>query len=232
MGVVRFLRSHSPLVGGHSHRDARHGSVRIGRGVKLGSAILRGRNSIGDHSELSGDITIGYASTLGTGCILRGSVTVGNYCQFGPRVSLFSRNHPFDYVTTYVNMALLDGLMKSLQVQVPIAVENDVWIGCGAVVTKGVTVRNGAVVGANSVVTDDVPEYAIVAGNPARIIRKRFDDRIIELLLELRWWDLTVEQLGDLRELFTVNMVQEQDRALDLLHGLKERMMRRTGEPT
>jgi len=185
--------------------------------VRLGDAVLLGDNSIGKYTTLDGNIEIGYASTLDEQCILRGNVTIGRYCQFGPRVSLLANNHPAEYITTYSNRRLLDGIMKGKGRQIPIRVENDVWIGCGAIILKGVTVKSGAVIGAGSIVTHDVDNYTIVAGNPARVLRKRFGDRIISLLLELQWWDLTLEELEGYRELFTINMAEEPERAVELL---------------
>lgn len=67
-------------------------------------------------------------------------------------------------------------------------VGSDVWIAAGAVVTRGVTIGDGAVIGANSVVTKDVPPYAVVVGAPAKIIKYRFSDEVVQRLLELRWW--------------------------------------------
>lgn len=74
-------------------------------------------------------------------------------------------------------------------------VGNDVWIGCGATILPGVTIGDGAVIGSLSVVASDVPPYAIVGGNPARVIRHRFDDATIARLLELRWWDWEIERI-------------------------------------
>lgn len=74
-------------------------------------------------------------------------------------------------------------------------VGNDVWIGAGATVMPGVTIGHGAVIGACSVVTSDVEPYSIVGGNPARLIRKRFDERTIARLLEICWWNWPVEKV-------------------------------------
>jgi len=77
-------------------------------------------------------------------------------------------------------------------------VGNDVWIGQNAVILPGVHIGDGAIIGANSVVGSDVEPYTIVAGNPAKPIRKRFDDELIALLAEFKWWDLPVEEINKL----------------------------------
>lgn len=76
-----------------------------------------------------------------------------------------------------------------------INIGNDVWIGRGATVLPGVSIGHGAVVGADAVVTRDVPPYAIVAGNPARVIRFRFSEATIPRMLEIRWWDWNDEKI-------------------------------------
>jgi acetyltransferase-like isoleucine patch superfamily enzyme len=72
---------------------------------------------------------------------------------------------------------------------------NDVWIGNKAIILQGVTIGNGAVVGAGAVVTKDVPPYAIVVGNPAVILRKRFDENVVSLLERTKWWNMTEKDL-------------------------------------
>lgn len=76
-----------------------------------------------------------------------------------------------------------------------LVIGNDVWIGYEAVVMAGVTIGDGAIIGARAVVTKDVPPYTIVGGVPAKPIRKRFDDETIERLLDLKWWDWPIEKI-------------------------------------
>ena len=75
---------------------------------------------------------------------------------------------------------------------------NDVWIGQNAVILPGVSIGDGAIIGANSVVGCDVEPYTIVIGNPARVLRKRFDADLIDLLLRFRWWDRSVDEINAL----------------------------------
>lgn len=80
---------------------------------------------------------------------------------------------------------------------------NDVWIGQNAVILPGVHLGDGAIVGANSIVGSDVDPYTIVIGNPARALRKRFDDEMIELLLRFKWWNKSIEEINELIPLLT-----------------------------
>ncbi len=79
------------------------------------------------------------------------------------------------------------------------AIGHDVWIGANAVLGRGISLGHGCVVAANAVVTRDVPPYAIVGGNPARLIRFRFDEGVIARLLESRWWEIRFPAFGDMR---------------------------------
>lgn len=82
-------------------------------------------------------------------------------------------------------------------------VGNDVWIGCNVVILPGVTIGDGAIVAAGSIVTKDVPPYAIVAGTPARVLRYRWDEKTVERVSRLKWWDWEDERIKDNLELFT-----------------------------
>jgi virginiamycin A acetyltransferase len=80
---------------------------------------------------------------------------------------------------------------------------NDVWIGQNAVILPGASIGDGAIIGANSVVGGHVEPYTIVVGNPARFLRKRFDDELIDLLLQFKWWDRSVDEINALIPLLT-----------------------------
>lgn len=110
-------------------------------------------------------------------------------------------NHRMASVTTYPFSLMLYGWEKSIPAldELPLkgdtVVGNDVWIGQNVTVLPGVHIGDGAIIGANSVVARDVPPYAVAAGNPCRVIRKRFDDELIKFLLELKWWDWDAEKI-------------------------------------
>ncbi|WP_133742251.1 CatB-related O-acetyltransferase [Actinorugispora endophytica] len=127
---------------------------------------------------------------------------IGRFCAIGPgaRFLMPGGSHPMAGPSTYPftmfggdwTDATLETFM-SLPTKGDTVIGNDVWIGRESVVMPGVTVGDGAVIGAHSVVTKDVPPYAVVGGNPARLVRSRFTEEEVALLLESQWWNWPVE---------------------------------------
>ena len=129
---------------------------------------------------------------------------IGKFCQIasGAKFIMGPANHRISSVTTYP-FSVFGGRwseqtpphLSQLPFKGDIVVGNDVWIGRESVIMPGVKIGDGSIIGAYAVVTRDVPPYCVVGGNPARFIKKRFHDELIQILLELKWWDFPEEKL-------------------------------------
>ncbi len=135
---------------------------------------------------------------------------VGKFCQIASGVEFVMNgaNHQMNAVSTFPFYTLEGWNMDAPAIaDMPIkgdtVIGNDVWIGQNAVILPGVHIGDGAIIGANSVVGSDVEAYTIVAGNPAKTIRRRFDDSLIEILEKLKWWDKSVDEINGLIPLLT-----------------------------
>lgn len=154
-------------------------------------------------------VAIGAFSYVCAGSVIA-NATIGRYCSISEGVRIGMTRHPADWLTTspagyvrdFMNFerhlaASFEGWERGLAVQdydirPQTVIGNDVWIGTQVYIKDGVTIGDGAIIGAHSVVTHDVAPFSIVAGNPARPIRQRFDDAMVERLAALRWWDYAI----------------------------------------
>ncbi len=137
-------------------------------------------------------------------------LVIGKFCQIGAGVEFVMNgaNHQMNAATTYPFYTMAGWKMpppavEALPFKGDTVIGNDVWIGQNAVILPGVHIGDGAIVGANSVVGSNVAPYSIVAGNPARLLRKRFDDELIGLMLRFKWWDKSIEEINCLIPLLT-----------------------------
>ena len=135
--------------------------------------------------------------------------TIGAFCSIGRCVSIGLGLHPTNWVTTHPAFYSIGGQTTQtfakanlINENIPISIGHDVWIGTNAIVLDGVTIGTGAIVAAGAVVTKDVRPYAVVAGVPAREIKRRFDDEKVEELMAWNWWALPEEQLSLLAQHF------------------------------
>jgi acetyltransferase-like isoleucine patch superfamily enzyme len=160
-------------------RDVKFG---IGVTVEKGSHICAG--SIGNHTYIN------------KYCLIdRNTKSIGNFCSIAYGVKIGLGNHPTKWISTHPFAYdkkygfVSNSRYFEEQAKESCIVGNDVWIGANAIILGGVQVGDGAIIGANSLVTHDVEPYSVVAGTPARHIRYRFDEEMIARLLELKWWN-------------------------------------------
>lgn len=128
---------------------------------------------------------------------------IGKFCQFAQGVLFItsSANHPMSGFSTYpfgiFNRETMAVFAQSHQESADTKIGNDVWVGHDAKIMPGVTIGDGAIVAAGAVVTKDVEPYSIVGGNPATLIRKRFETDIVKTMLEVKWWDWPVDKIQE-----------------------------------
>lgn len=145
---------------------------------------------------------IGQYTYLNSNSQINSYVNIGKFCSIASDVIIAPDNHPVDWLSTHpfqCDPLWTDSLgVKGKHFIVSknhTTIMNDVWIGTRVIIKRGVKIGNGAIIGAGSVVTKDVPDYAIAAGIPAKIIRYRFSQDIIDKLLQINWWNLPIDQL-------------------------------------
>ncbi|CAD5281355.1 conserved hypothetical protein [Bosea sp. 62] len=163
----------------------------LGRYTEIGARTVFAESTLGDYSYIVNDSNIIYT-------------TIGKFCSIAAHTRINPGNHPmqrasqahFTYrASAYFEDAQDEAAFFDWRRSTPVAIGHDVWIGHGAIVLAGRSIGTGAVVAGGAVVTKDVPDYTIVAGNPARIIRRRFPEEIAERLKALAWWDWEHAQL-------------------------------------
>lgn len=150
---------------------------------------------------------------------------IGKFCQIAQGVNFVMNgaNHQMNAVSTYP-FYIFDGWDQEapppseMPLKGDTVIGNDVWIGQNSTILPGVHIGDGAVIGLNSVVGSDVEPYTVVAGNPAKPIRKRFDDELIEIMLQLKWWDLKTEEINDLIPILTCSDLEKVKRTLKEIH--------------
>lgn len=117
-------------------------------------------------AHFSTSVSLGDNSGIGIDCEIHGDVTIGNNVMMGPKVAIYTQNHS----TRSIDTPMID---QGLEKPESVIIEDDVWIGHGAIILPGVTVKRGSVVGAGAVVTKTYPEYSVIVGNPAKVVKTR-----------------------------------------------------------
>lgn len=149
---------------------------------------------------------------------------IGNFCAIAKGVEFVMNgaNHRMNCATTYPFYIMggdWGGMIAPVVDQLPLkgdtVIGNDVWIGQNVTIMPGVHIGDGAIIGADSTVATNIPPYAVAVGNPARVIRLRFDDETIELLERLKWWDLPIEEIDRLIPILTNPHIEDMKLAVE-----------------
>lgn len=204
-----------------------HEVIRLSAGARIIDSRVLGPVYLNRLSQIGPDVTVGKYFGMNENCFVA-RATVGAFCAIGARTAINPFNHPidwlsihefqyhprsFDWVPEYNDFARLERTPDMFR---HVVIGNDVWTGHNVNILPGVSVGDGAIIGAGSVVTKDVPPYAIVVGAPAQVRRLRFDERTIERLLRLKWWDLELSELSGLP-------FRDIERCLDRIEEIRER---------
>lgn len=192
----------------------------IGENAIIGENSLVSNSNLGECVQINRrnmivDSELGAYSYTGANTIIK-KAKIGKFCSLSWNVSITGNQHDYTKMSThpfshFPSFGIVDET-EPLECQ-QIVIGNDVWIGMNSCILPGIHIGNGAIVGAGSVVTKDVPAYAVVAGNPAKILKYRFDGELINRLEELRWWDWSEEKIksniGIFQETLTLEKIKE-----------------------
>lgn len=178
----------------------------IGKNVQIGKNCL-----ICKGVKIESNVNIGDYTYINLDTTVDSNVNIGKYCSISKNVFIAPGTHEYKYVTTHpilfnpfwrkqMNILEKDNYIKKIGKQDSITnIGNDVWIGLNAIIMRGITIGDGAVIGAGAVVTKDVEPYSIVVGNPAKHIKYRFESTYVEELknMQKKWWDYSPEELAE-----------------------------------
>ena len=189
--------------------------IKLEKNVRLKNVIFQSNNKIGKNTKVS-YTSLGIGTYIGSNCNIT-KTKIGKYCSIGSEVKTIYGKHPTSkYVTTHPfafnntmekigfkfepNNKFRDENCNKLK---RIEIGNDVWIGNNVLILEGIKIGDGAIIGAGAVVVKDVPEYAIVVGVPAKIIKYRFSIEEIKFLKDFKWWDKDLEWIKENIDLFS-----------------------------
>ena len=166
-------------------------NVNFGAFTQITSNAVVVNSSLGDYTSIGRNTTVNNAS-------------IGKFCSISWNTTIGATSHPDNHISThafpYVSQFGFVKDTKKIKVQTTLG--HDVWIGANAVIMPGLTIGNGVIIGAGSIVTKNIPDYAIVVGSPAKVIRYRFDEKTRETLLNSEWWNWPIEKIKSQIALF------------------------------
>ena len=205
--------------------------VKLNPGARIIKSRLLGPTYLNRNTQVGPDAVVGRYSGLNESCFIA-RATVGHFCSIGARTAINPFNHPidwlsihefqyhpnsFDWVEEYNS---IERLARTPDMFQTVTIGSDVWMGHNVNVMPGVSIGDGAIIGAGSVVTKDVPPFAIVVGAPATVKRFRFSEKIVGRMLRLKWWELELEELSGLP-------YRDVERSLDRIEAIRAKKIGR-----
>ena len=204
----------------HNNNAPRDGSPRVHQSAELRDCVL------GQFTDVAARVVMAECELGDYSYLARGSeaiyTKIGKFCCIAANVRVNALNHPMDRISQhnityrpneYFLFAKVDKDFRDARRKAVVEIGHDVWIGHGAIVLPGIKIGHGAVVAADAVVTKDVEPYAVVAGVPAKRIKRRFPKSIRERIIALAWWDWSHEKLGeaavDMRDLSPTDFLKK-----------------------
>lgn len=180
------------------------------KNIKKISWILRFRNYrkgnvlIAKRSNISANTTIFNGTRINGKIVIKGDapVKIGSYCAIGDGVRIISSSHATNYMNLQYALQMKIGANRQIAERQGVEVGHNVWVGDASIILPGVNIGNGAVIAAGAVVTKDVPSYAIVGGNPAKIIRYRFSEKSRQICESHIWWEWSEDKMRENHNLF------------------------------
>lgn len=219
-----LIENSSVLKGCNIYKMARVRNSSIGFKASVGDNTRVDNSTLSDYTRIDRlnhifNSKLGRYSYTGQGTVVMHTI-IGKFSSISWGVTIGPANHDYSLTTTHSFLYnQYDGLKKEAEAYNRFdnhcRIGNDVWIGCNATILRNVSVGDGAVIAANTLVNKDVPPYSIVAGVPAKVIKYRFDKEIIDLLLKLKWWNWEREKIKDNYNFFAKN--PDKEKIIDLL---------------
>lgn len=188
-------------------------------GLKRGiESLVKDKIYVTNLISPNGNLKVGRKSFYNKKLKIKGkqNVTIGSYCSFGENVTIITENHDYNFPATqgYIYRKNLnqdhpgENSLEPTKARTkgPVIIGNDVWIGDDVTILSGVTIGNGACIATKSLVTKDVPAYSIVGGLPAKAIKMRFSNEVVEVLMELNWWNWSDKKIKSNKAFFNLNL--------------------------
>jgi len=168
----------------------------IGEGSRVPKdCVFACRVIIGKHTNINGKM-------VAQG---RGKLQIGNYVAIAEDLRIITSNHKMNYPNLQVALQNRLGFVKIRDIPKDVVIDHAAWIGARVTMTPGSGIGIGGIAGAGSIVTKKMPPFAIVAGNPAKIIKMRFSDKVIETLINIKWWEWDEERMSRNRAFFELD---------------------------